>query len=465
MDMNTNRSRSIAIVTIIFLLGASFGFNVASAATPFGPQKPAETGFGGDTEAATDKWIEGSVRQVNGALQIKSNGQGVTLDPADFGGKDGFIWKVMEAATKDGQIMAKEDLEKLVNAIIEKYLLHIDNWPKVKSLLQSWNVTDEKELSSLLVKFESSNPLWSTIESMQNVANISLTSDSNISKASPTATSIVGKYDPETKKFITVGTYKDGKLIDWETGTVMSDSMMKGSSLYQRLYIGTTTGHDPVRIYGDDARLANLDKAVELVGAFAKTKEGAYAGLFNSDGTPNENAYVCADYSYDAQAFLKANGIDAYGVMYGGAYRGESLAHAEIAIKTGEVKYPDGSVYPTFAVIEPQTGFVMGQLGGPGTQTSDTYNTVGQPMTFEDAIVIKDFQLEPDKYIGQVMLHSDGNEIYTYMATAKPHQIDIDNKGRVSLGDVFTNLVTDIPTTNDVIPGMIDIPVDDADNE
>ncbi|MFA6376102.1 MAG: hypothetical protein WCX69_01735 [Candidatus Paceibacterota bacterium] len=151
--MSKQRYGTKAIAIALFLITTFFSFNIASAAVPFGSQKPAETGFGGDTEAATDKWIEGSVRQVNGALVIQNNSARVDLNPDDYGGKDGFIWQTMLAATKNGKELTYEEISRLVESILEKYFLNIDNLQIILRQLQSWGITDRDELMTLLIKY------------------------------------------------------------------------------------------------------------------------------------------------------------------------------------------------------------------------------------------------------------------------------------------------------------------------
>jgi len=72
---------------------------------------------------------------------------------------------------------------------------------------------------------------------------------------------------------------------------------------------------------------------------------------------PGTNTYVCAKLRNRYPKMLIANGIkDAYIVtLIGSDANGKPNWDHEInAVKVGEVKYPNGYIEPTFALIDPQ---------------------------------------------------------------------------------------------------------------
>ena len=441
INMNKYRRNLINLAAILFSISAIFGFDIASAAVPFGPQKPAETGFGGDAEAvATDKWINESVRQVDGVLMIRSNNIISLLNPDDLGGKDGFIWQTMIEMTKNGKEMTIKQLTELANAIVAKYLFNIDLWPDVKVRFQTWGFSPE-EIKTLQTKFETTSISSINFKSVQKIVNANTPIDASLTDID--AISIVGRYDKNTNKFVTdSGFYKDGALIDSRTGEEIPMFMIDNNygSLYyhyNRFLIGTLTGNIPISVSGDTERLAQVGKASDLIANYLDKNEVAFIDGKNKDGSMVSNINVCINISQVMQEMLEDNNIDAYTVVLPSD---GSTGHAAVAVKTGDIKYPDGKIYPTFVVIEPQIGTVMGQLGGSGTNVVETYQKIG--IDFENAIVIKDYVLTKGY---KQLVDSKSTEIYTYTNT---REIEVGTDEFMSIGDVDMIMTTDIPPTN-----------------
>jgi hypothetical protein len=154
--------------------------------------------------------------------------------------------------------------------------------------------------------------------------------------------------------------------------------------------------------------LTDLDKVVYLVNNPTDENLLKYK-------TFSLEPYNCVDFSHDTQSMLESNGINAYTVLLDGKIDYlddggvDSFSHAAIAIPVGEVKYADGKIYPTMAVIDPQTGDVMGVVGYDGTQLNETYKYLNRKSTTVDsAIIIKDYQIVD----GWTKITSP--EIYTY---------------------------------------------------
>jgi len=110
-----------------------------------------------------------------------------------------------------------------------------------------------------------------------------------------------------------------------------------------------------------------------------------------------------------------------------------------VAVKVGEMKHPDGNTYPTFAVIEPQTGEVFGQFGGPGTQINDA----DYMSDVESAVVFKDYVLT--KGVNQ-LVDIKSTEIYTFTAT---RNIQVNNAELLEIGGetIGNTMTTGLPPT------------------
>jgi len=410
--MNTKKYKLIVPIVFIFSAWAFFILNTLNVSSSFGPSESSTSGFGDTSKTVTaDQWISGSVRQVDGVLQISSNGKRIDLSPADFGGEDSFIWKTMEALTKNGREMTKEEVRQLAKSIIEKYLLNIDSWPDIKKLLQAADLTDA-EIKSLQKKFESTDPKVSgqkfDYSAVQKLLDLDYTFSNDapgvgkkLDKPLLDSTSLVSRFDRKTGKFITES--GGGELLGL---TAHVD------------YTGTITHDKEVSIVGDKTELETLIRAVELMQS-SSIKDRVYDNDRNSP-----DFYNCQNFVEDTQKMLQDAGIDAYAVGLSGRSIKDStsVGHAAIAIKVGQVEYPNGDIVPTFAVVETiKTPTVMGQIGGDGTPLSQGYNYDsasynGGSMNFivDNAIVFDDFNSTGGA--DQYAVIQSSSEVYTYTA-------------------------------------------------
>jgi len=238
--------------------------------------------------------------------------------------------------------------------------------------------------------------------------------------------SIPGKYDLASGKMITVAdNWQNGALIDRETGKAIDTTNLDPSSHFEKEFPSVNGGI--IDIVGDKQGLDTLNAAIALIGS-SNIKQKTYFIQKDSQGNPvfgpGTNTYVCANYATDTQKMLIANGIkDAYIVtLIGSDANGKPNWDHEInAVKVGEVKYPNGYIEPTFALIDPQTDQLIGQLGAGGSQITDAYNEgsqFGSAARIDAAGVAKDCRMLSGSTNAPV---ANGNsEVYTY-TTINPY--------------------------------------------
>ena len=248
----------------------------------------------------------------------------------------------------------------------------------------------------------------------------------------------VGQYDHDNNAVKTIADdLKSGQMVDRKTKKPITP---------QKLYIDTVarqavdaktanaSGHPIITVECDQQGCATLNAALAFIGS-STIKDKPYIG---PQMAPNgvsfvegPGTYVCLNYAYDTEnmlkeKFKKSEAInDVYSVSIEGIdTNGDEVPHAVNAIKTGEVEYThkdtngnvvvDG-VLPTFVVIEPQGGVVMGQLGIDGaTPITDfdnhPYCLAKDAFRIKNAAVVDNYKITP--YGG--MLASRDSNIYTF---------------------------------------------------
>lgn len=202
---------------------------------------------------------------------------------------------------------------------------------------------------------------------------------------------------------------KPGKLIDRDSGNILDSNSAKCGVKYPLL----------VAIVGDARGCDNLNAALALIGSY-NVKDKTWNEEYDSQGHnltgPLTGTYDCKNFSDDTIKMLRDNGFqEAYTVTLSGLdANGAGNAHEVVAIKTGDIQYADGTVIPTFALIEPQSGSVAGQLGaGDNSAVVDLINYRSEPIRIDDAVVVGNYEYE-DGFVHYQPLSEGGAKIYTY---------------------------------------------------
>lgn len=228
------------------------------------------------------------------------------------------------------------------------------------------------------------------------------------------------RYD-EQKKFGVIDNvgenWRDGRLVDRKTGREIEPTTVKYGSKDEEVLIECD-------ILGKN----ELNAALALMGA-SNIKSKEWLLLKDDQGNdlvgPDSGSYVCMNYSNDTQNMLEENGLkNVYTIwltMTDASGQIGSVGHVVNGIKVGEKSYAqNGIVYrvPLIAIVEPQSGKVMGELGA-GTPIVDVFNNEDgeSPKRIDDAVAFKNYELSQKEYNNTPLIYDD-SEVVTYALSA-----------------------------------------------
>ena len=199
------------------------------------------------------------------------------------------------------------------------------------------------------------------------------------------------KYDPQTGS---------GKIIS-DSGNAIASNLASCGKEYPSL----------AAISGDKNGCDNLNAALALI-ASASIKEKTWVEEHDTQGTllygPQTGTYNCTNFTDDTIKMLRANNFkETYAVtLVGYDADGKFHGHAVDAVKTS-----DDPV--TFALIEPQSGMIIGQLGtGSDSAIVDYFNSQSDPFRIDDAAITANYKFEDSKF------YYGDSDVYTYTPEA-----------------------------------------------